>query len=490
MAAILHAGTFLWRLPLCTASRICGVKRLAVLTALTSTCMVCSAEQVRPESVTHLNDTLLQALQQRNGVPGMAAAIMKDGKLVWQGSAGFADVERKQPVTPSTAFRLASVSKFVTALMLARLWEQEKIDLSAPVSRYVPEFPSKQYPISSVQLASHTAGIPHYSSVLDAQRDERAKLFVTVTDGLALFKDRPLVNRPGSAYFYSSYGVNLLSAVMERAANEDFDTMLAKLAARAGAASLTAELPGNGRGTWSKLYDASGNELARGNISYNRAGGGMVSTASDLVRVGALALDTGYISGATLKRFTTPVVLDDGAPVQDERFLMGIGFRLSVDQHGRSFFHYSGVTRGARSHISVYPAQRLVVAVLSNASWTSAMDSTASALAEPVLGDGAPGKCKAGMYRYKGTYKKSDISGSMRVEAVGGLCKATLVADNALGKWLANGAGPLSFALYGNGESMSLVTPLGLFPADVATSSVTLTLMAVPLTLRLTRTDA
>jgi serine beta-lactamase-like protein LACTB len=431
-----------------------------------------------------LNDQLLDALRLANNVPGMSAAIIKDGKLVWQGHTGHADVARKVPVSASTRYRLASVSKFVTATMLARLVEQDRINLSAPVSHYLPDFPAKAYPFTSLQLSAHIAGVPHYDMKLDARRDEVVAPFKTVTAGLEIFKNRPLLHQPGTAFAYSSFGFNLLAAVMERAAKDDYQTQLAALAAFAKAPSLEPELLDADRKHWSALYEG-GREAPRGNITYNWAGGGLLSNAADLARVGAATLDPAYISAKTLALFTTPVQFANGAEVVAEGYTMGIGWRLNTDQHGRRYFHHSGVTLGARSHISVYPDQRLVVAILSNASWTSAMDMTARSLAEPMFGDAGEGECAPGSLAYQGKYKDKPISGSVHFEPIGKQCKAVFEADNAFGKWLGHGGGATSFTLYGQAGRMALVTPLGLFPATRHGTSMTLTIMGKPLELAL-----
>lgn len=439
-----------------------------------------------------LNDKLLDALRKNNNVPGMSAAIIKDGKLVWQGSAGFADVARKIPVDASTRFRLASVSKFVTTLMLARLVEQNRITLSDPVARYLPDYPAKSHAFNSLQLASHSAGMPHYDMVRDANRDEAVVPFKNVAAGLAVFKDRDLIHRPGTKFHYSSFGFNLLAAVMERAAGKDFLAQLAELSATAGAPSLEAEQIGTDRTFWSALYEPGGMEVPRGNVTYNWAGGGMLSNAADLARIGALTLDTSYISRRTLNLFTAPVLLADGSPVTGENFTMGIGWRLNTDQHGRRIFHHSGVTRGARSHISVYPEQRLVVAILSNASWVSAIELTSRSLAEQMMDDNSAAvarPCTAGNYAYRGTYKEKPISGTVRFDRAGHECSGVFVADNALGTWLANGSGSgfNSLALYGRGDRLSMVTPLGLFPVTRKGDSMTLAFSTTVLDLALER---
>ncbi|PYP07450.1 MAG: hypothetical protein DMD27_01025 [Gemmatimonadetes bacterium] len=95
-------------------------------------------------------------------IPGVQVAVAVNGRLVWSEGFGYADAERKQPVTRETQFRIGSVSKPLTATAVALLYEQRKLDLDAPVQRYVPSFPDKGYPITTRQLTGHLAGIRHY----------------------------------------------------------------------------------------------------------------------------------------------------------------------------------------------------------------------------------------------------------------------------------------------------------------------------------------
>src|SRR5207247_9763282 len=85
-----------------------------------------------------------------------------NGKPVRSEGFGYADTERTTPVTRETQFRIGSVSKPLTATAVALLYEQGKLDLDAPVQRYVPSFPDKGYAITTRQLAGHLAGIRHY----------------------------------------------------------------------------------------------------------------------------------------------------------------------------------------------------------------------------------------------------------------------------------------------------------------------------------------
>ena len=104
------------------------------------------------------------------GIPGGVVAVMKDGVLVWSEGIGYADVENAIPCRPNTPMRIASISKPLTAVALLQLWQKGLVDLDAPVQKYVPEFPEKEYKgekvvVTTRQLLSHMAGIRHYTKV-------------------------------------------------------------------------------------------------------------------------------------------------------------------------------------------------------------------------------------------------------------------------------------------------------------------------------------
>lgn len=96
-------------------------------------------------------------------LPGLSIAVSVGDSIVWSEGFGFADVQRKIPVTPSTRFRIGSVTKLLTAAVAARLYEQGRLDLDAPVQRYVSSSPDMGKPITSRQLLGHISGIRHYN---------------------------------------------------------------------------------------------------------------------------------------------------------------------------------------------------------------------------------------------------------------------------------------------------------------------------------------
>ena len=86
----------------------------------------------------------LSAFTERANIPGLQVAVGINGEIVWSDAFGFADLENRTPATPLTRFRIASISKALTGTVAARLYEQGKLDLDAPIQRYLTDFPEKQ----------------------------------------------------------------------------------------------------------------------------------------------------------------------------------------------------------------------------------------------------------------------------------------------------------------------------------------------------------
>ena len=94
---------------------------------------------------------------------GLTIGFMKDD-FVWVKGYGYADLENKSPARAESAYRLASVSKPMTALAVLQLVDQGKIDLDAEVQTYVPYFPRKQWPVTVRHVLGHLGGISHYKN--------------------------------------------------------------------------------------------------------------------------------------------------------------------------------------------------------------------------------------------------------------------------------------------------------------------------------------
>ena len=186
--------------------------------------------------------TIAAELVKTKQIPGFSIAVGRNGTILWSEGFGLANVEQNVAVTSLTRFRLGSVSKVITAAGIARLVEVGKLDLDAPVQRYVPGFPAKQWAITTRQLAGHTAGIRHYKPADFSEVLKGSPHFESITNSLTIFSNDPLIFEPGANYSYSSYGWNLISAVIEGASGQEFlRYMQAEVFEPLGLRSITAD---------------------------------------------------------------------------------------------------------------------------------------------------------------------------------------------------------------------------------------------------------
>ena len=154
----------------------------------------------------------LKTFLSENRVPGAAVAASVSGRLIWSEGFGLADIEQQVPVVPDrTLFRIASISKPLTATAMAVLMEQGKLHPDSSIHYYLPRFPRKKFRPTIRQVAGHLGGIRHYRG----NENLSNVAYKDVTSGLAIFQNDTLMHRPGSGYLYSSYGYNLLGAVVE-----------------------------------------------------------------------------------------------------------------------------------------------------------------------------------------------------------------------------------------------------------------------------------
>lgn len=295
-------------------------------------------------------------------LPGLAIAVARGGELVAVEQVGWSDVERAVPVQRDSRFRIGSVSKLFTAAAAARLAQAGKLDIDAPIGRYLPDLPPDKAPLTARQLAGHLAGMPHYGS------DDylNATHYDDVLASLSRLLEKPLSNPPLERYRYSSYGFNVLGAVLQRAAEKDFrqvvtDEVLTPLGLRDTLAedSSGSALPSvrlysrNERG---ELVDGPATDL-----SDRWPSGGFLSTAVDLARLGSGVLEPGFLSGETRELLFTPQHTAAG-----EATKVGLAWRVALDPLGRRFVHHGGDAVGGRAFVLLYPDEGVCVALLAN----------------------------------------------------------------------------------------------------------------------------
>jgi serine beta-lactamase-like protein LACTB len=300
-------------------------------------------------------------------IPGFAIAVAVDGRIVWSEAFGFADLEARRQATTGTQFRVGSVSKPLTATAIGQLFETGKLDLDAPVQRYVPTFPEKGALITTRLVGGHLAGIRHY------QGDEFIlnRRFATITDGLSIFANDSLLFPPGTRFAYSSYGFNLLGAVVEGASHEEFLAYMSRHVFKP--LRMTATAPDKNDSlipNRTQFYETRRRLLGGGftvapavDNSYKWGGGGFLSTAEDLVRFGSALLGPGFLKAATLELLFTPQHTTSG-----EATPYGIGWFVAKDSLGHRYVYHGGGSVGGTTAFGVDRDSRVVFALVTNLS--------------------------------------------------------------------------------------------------------------------------
>jgi len=324
---------------------------------------------------------LLDSLLNATGIPGLSVAVAVDGDIVWSEGFGYADVENQLAVTPLTRFRIGSVSKTLTADAIGLLVERGQLDLDAPIQRYVPDFPEKRWPITTRQLGGHMAGVRHYRG----GEFLAAEAYETVDAALEIFAGDSLMFEPGTQYSYSSYGWNLLSAVIEGASGESFlDFMQREVFDGLGMRHthpdrVYALVPYRSR----PYGRNAGGELVNSPFvdnSYKWAGGGFVSTMEDLVRFADSHLRGTLLDSGTVELLWTSQRTTDGEATD-----YGIGWRTGRDGSGRRVVRHGGGSVGGSTLLVFYPDDEVAVAMVANLTDAPLAESVAIRVAERFM---------------------------------------------------------------------------------------------------------
>ena len=315
-------------------------------------------------------------------LPGLSVAVGVDGGIVWAEGFGWADLDKRVPVSPEVLFRIGTASKALTSAAVGLLLEKGRLTLDDVIQTHVPEFPPKPWPVTLRQLMAHTAGIVNDGGdegPLLGSHCERP------VDGLEPFAERELLFEPGTRYRYSSYGWILVSAAVEAAADEPLlpfmrTQIFEPLGMRDTRAESIAEAIPNRATFYFPRFAADpryGLHLMRP-IDYSCYAGSSVflSTPSDLVRFGMAIGGGRLLQPATVQQLQTSQQLASG-----EQTGYGLGWDLETaalaGAQTRTVGHDGESLGGMVASLMTFPDHGIVVSVTSNISYA---DTSAVAL--------------------------------------------------------------------------------------------------------------
>jgi CubicO group peptidase (beta-lactamase class C family) len=298
------------------------------------------------------------------------------GKLpIWSRAWGKADLENDVPATAYTMYRLASVSKPFTATAVMKLVEAGRIDLDAPVQRYLPKFPRKRWPITVRELLCQQSGIRHYRG----EDYNNTRHFAGVNQGLEMFAKDPLQFEPRTRTLYSSYGFNLAGAIVEAVAQRPYAEFVRdEVLGPAGIVTMRPDdvyaiIPHRATG-YRLRPDGSVEHCSLADTSYKLPSGGWLGTAEDAVRLARAVLRARILKKETWEQMLEPQKLKNGQVT---------GYTLGwtvAEEKGLRLYGHSGGQQGTSTHVAFSIEKNLAVAVLMNLE-----DAPAKKLATEIL---------------------------------------------------------------------------------------------------------
>ena len=292
-------------------------------------------------------------------IPAATVAVTVGDHIVWHDTFGGATIH--------TRFRVGSLTKIMTVAALMRLVEQRRVALDDPVSKYLSDFPHGE--ITLRQLAGHLSGIRHYTNDEFLNKTH----YDSATASLAKFANDPLLSKPGEKYFYSSYGYDVLGAVIEKVTGQHFEEAMRSLVFRPLKMNDTSF---RADANTAAFFDASSNgpvPAPETDLSDRLPAGAALTTARDLAR---LLIATPSLPAEVFTSQTTP----DGKPTG-----VGVGWRIAKDDSGRTYIHHGGAVTGGRGTVLLYPKERIGVVILTNLGFARFNEKDAQAIAARFL---------------------------------------------------------------------------------------------------------
>jgi CubicO group peptidase (beta-lactamase class C family) len=326
-------------------------QRIILAVVLTASCF---AQEKKPSENVARMEQIIQA-----NVPKQfmgTVLVAQDGKVLLDKGYGFANLEWEIPNTPTTKFRLGSVTKQFTAASILLLEERGKLKVEDPVKKYMPDAPAAWGKITIFHVLTHTSGIPSFTGFPDYQPTEAIP--TTPEKLVARFRDKPLEFEPGTKWNYSNSGYVLLGYLIEKISGQKYSEFVQQ--------NIFTPL-----GMKDSGYDSNSAVIAHRAAGYSRSpngpvntgyidmtipfsAGALYSTTEDLLRWEQGLFGGKVLTAASLAKMTTPFKQD---------YAFGLGVSTS---NGHKMIAHDGGIEGFNTSLAYYPDDKLVVAVLAN----------------------------------------------------------------------------------------------------------------------------
>ncbi|WP_426483751.1 serine hydrolase [Flavobacterium sp. 2] len=299
-----------------------------------------------------------------------SALVAENGKVIFKKGFGSANFEWNIPNQPDTKFRLGSITKQFTALLIVKLAEEGKIKLDVPITTYLPDYPKENGDkITIHNLLTHTSGIPNYTSVPNFMR-EKARNSYTPEAFVKTFSSLPLEFTPGEKFNYSNSGYFLLGYIIEKITGKTYEQYLQEVILTPLKMTNTgfdhSEIIIKNRAAG---YEKEGKNLSNAffiDMSIPYAAGSLYSTVEDLYLWDQALYTNKLLSEKSMELLFKPYI-----KAWDGSYGYGWGVEeATIGDKKLKIIEHGGGINGFNTIISRIPADKILVVLLNNTGGT------------------------------------------------------------------------------------------------------------------------
>jgi len=309
-------------------------------------------------------DEFVKAEMDRQKIPGVSLAVIKDGKPVIVKGYGLANIEHNVPVKPETIFQSGSVGKQFTAFAIMLLVDEGKIALDDKIGKYLGEVPASWAKITVRHLLTHTGGMTDYTESFDFRKD------YTEDQLFKIIKESPVAFEPGEKWAYSNLGYVTLGIMIRKVSGRFYGDLLAERVFKPlgmTTARIISErdiVPNRAAGYELRNGEVKNQDWVSPSLN-TTADGALYLSVLDMIRWEEGLAGRKLLSKAAYEQMWTPVKLNDG---REQRY--GFGWALRK-VNGQSVIEHGGAWQGFKSFIARYPSAKLTVIAFANSANTN-----------------------------------------------------------------------------------------------------------------------
>lgn len=292
------------------------------------------------QDLTQQFDDIVAQYYNDANAPGATVLVAKNGKPIYRKAVGKSNLELNVDMIPENVFMLASITKQFTAVAILMLEEQGKLSLDDPITKFIPDYPTKGKTITIHHLLNHTSGIKSYTSIGDLRQVARQDK--TLDELIDYFKNEPMDFDPGEAYAYNNSGYVLLGKIIEVVSGENYADFIHNHIFQ------PLEMNASQYGSNTKLiknrampYEESDNGYVNASylsMSLPHAAGALTSTIDDMLKWQNALTSNMLIKASTLQKAINGSNLNNG-----EHIDYGYGLSELIFKGSKGYTHSGGI---------------------------------------------------------------------------------------------------------------------------------------------------